>query len=239
MDAVMSRRVGARCWFGFGIGLVVATVHGGEGQGTGADCPRGDTPVEEVRVVGERVVEMSLAERREIYQQLAQGRRLYSDSQYKRAFPFLLNTAKHGFKDAQARVGYIYLNGLGEVARDSTVAVGWFGVAASGNSSPDIKNYFNDIWSRIPEEHVPYFREVVEEHESRYGEHATGVTCDLHRPVRSFVKRLSCYFKMDQLLMDELAPLIKEHSMSPPSAESSSRPPADDDSDIGSEFDIE
>lgn len=234
----------ARYWYGLGLGfmalgLVAATVHGDEGQGAGADSTRGDATVEEVRVVGERVVELSLEERREIYEQLAQGRRLYSNSQYKRAFPFLLNTAKHGFKDAQARVGYIYLNGLGEVARDSTVAVGWFGVAASGNSSPDIKNYFNDLWNRIPEEHVPYFREVVEEYESRYGEHATGVTCDLHRPVRSFVKRLSCYFKMDQLLMDELSPLIKEHSMTQPTAESSARPPSDDDSDVGSEFDIE
>ena len=225
------------CWFGFGLGLAAATVHGDEGQGAGAASPRGDTTVEEVRVVGERVVELSPDERREIYRQLAQGRRLYSDSQYKRAFPFLLNTAKHGFKDAQARVGYIYLNGLGEVARDSTVAVGWFGVAASGNSSPDIKNYFNDLWRRIPEEHVPFFREVVEEYKSRYGEYATGVSCDLHRPTRSFVKRLSCYFEMDQHLMDELAPLIKEHSMSPPSSESSSRPPTEDDSDFDSDFD--
>ena len=103
------------------------------------------------------------------------------------------------------------------MARDSTVAVGWFGVAASGNSSPDIRNYFNDLWNRIPEEHVPYFREVVEEYKSKYGEHANRVTCDLHRPVRSFVKRLVCHFEMDQRLMDELGPLVKEHSMSPPS----------------------
>ena len=216
----------------WGSTLVVATVHGDVG---GADPGRDDMAVEEVRVTGERVVELSLDERREIYRQLAQGRRLYSDSQYKRAFPFLLNTAKHGFKDAQARVGYIYLNGLGEVARDSTVAVGWFGVAASGNSSPDIRNYFNDLWNRIPEEHVPYFREVVEEYKSKYGEHANRVTCDLHRPVHSFVKRLACYFEMDQRLMDELGPLFMEHSMSPPSTESSSRPPPDDDSDFDSD----
>ena len=99
-----------------------------------ADSSRYDADIEEVRVTGEPVTDLTLGERREIYKQLAQGRRLYSDSEYKRAFPLLLNTAKHGFKEAQARVGYIYLNGLGEVTRNSATAVGWLGVAASGNS---------------------------------------------------------------------------------------------------------
>ena len=185
----------------WGSTLVVATVHGDVG---GADPARDDKAVEEVRVTGERVTNLTLSERREIYRQLAKGRRLYSDSQYKRALPLLINPARHGFKDAQARVGYIYLKGLGEVEHDAGAAVGWLGVAASGNTTLDIENYFNDIWSRIPEQHVPYFREVVEEYKSKYGEHATGVNCDLLR-VSSFIKRLACYFAIDQRSLDRLS----------------------------------
>lgn len=178
-----------------------------------AAASRDDPSVEEVRVTGERVTNLTLSERREIYRQLAKGRRLYSDSQYKRALPLLLNPARHGFKDAQARVGYIYLKGLGEVAQDTRAAVGWLGVAASGNTAPDIENYFNDIWRRIPEQHVPYFREVVEGYKSKYGEHATGVSCDLVR-VSSFVKRLACYFAIGQGSLDRLSQATMRRSTS-------------------------
>ena len=162
-----------------------------------------DDSVEEVIVTGEKIEQLTRHERRKIYQQLSRGRSLYSRSEYKRAFPLLLNTAEHGFKDAQARVGYIYLQGLGEVTRDSSTAIGWLGVAASGNSAPGIQNYFNDIWDRIPEQYVPYFEEVVEEYESRYGEKATGVTCDMRRPAGSHLKQLSCFFERDLTLEED------------------------------------
>ena len=153
--------------------------------------------VEEVVVIGQRVKDLTPAERLDIYRQLAQGRRLYSDSDFKRAFPLLLNTAEHGFKDAQARVGYMYLQGLGDAPRDSASAVGWLGVAAAGNSSPDIENFFNRIWKRIPDRHVPYFETVVEDYKARFGERPSGVTCDLHRAAGSHFKRLSCHFDED------------------------------------------
>ena len=156
-----------------------------------------DGRVEEVFVTGERITDLTLEERREIYRQLSQGRSLYSKNDYKRAFPLLLKTAEHGFKDAQARLGYIYLRGLGEVPRNDSTAIGWLGVAASGNSAPDIQNYFNDMWSRVPERYVPYLEEVVEEYESKYGEDATGVTCTMRRPAGSHLKQLSCYFERD------------------------------------------
>ena len=161
-----------------------------------ADAAHADD-VEEVLVTGERITELEADERRAIYRELARGRELYARADYERAFPHLLNTAEHGFKGAQARVGYIYLRGLGEVTRDSTAAVGWLGVAASGNSAPEITNYFNGIWKQIPDKHLPYFEEVVEEYESRYGEQATDVTCELRRPVDSHLKQLSCYFDKD------------------------------------------
>ena len=212
-------RPGGRLWIPVAlccIGLVAASARAAPSplQTTGdgdVDTPRtvesaedpSDTPIEEVLVTGEKVDDLSWGERREIYKQLAKGRRLYSRSDYKGAFPLLLNTAEHGFKDAQARVGYIYLRGLGEVPRDSAEAIGWLGVAASGNSDPGIENYFNDIWSRIPEQYVPYFEEVVEEYASKFGEDATGVTCELRRPLGSHLKRLTCYFDKD-LTLEEL-----------------------------------
>lgn len=171
-----------------------------DARGTVADTDRESNKsglVEEVRVVGERVEHLSWDERREIYDQLARGRSLYSKRDYKRAFPYLLNTAEHGFKDAQARVGYIYLRGLGEVPRSSTAAIGWLGVASSGNSDPRIKNYFGDLWGRVPDTHVQYLEEVVEEYVSKFGEEVTGVSCELRRRLGSHLKRLTCFFDQD------------------------------------------
>lgn len=164
--------------------------------------------VEEVVVEGERVTGLTASERREIYEQLVHGRRLYSNSEYERAFPFLLNTARYGFKGSQARVGYIFLKGLGQVPRDARYAVGWLGVAASGNTEPEIENFFNHLWRRIPERYVPQFEEVVEQFESRYGEDATDVTCELRRPAGSHIKSLACFFNDD--LTVEQSRLINE-----------------------------
>ena len=155
-----------------------------------------ERPVEIVEVVGKRTT-LTEADRQRIYQELATGHRLYADKKIKEAFPYLLNTAERGFKHSQAKVGHIYAYGLGEVERDTSQAVGWLGVAAADETSRPIKSYFDTIWKRIPEQHVPYFEEVVEEFKSKYGARATGVVCDMIRPTHSYIKRLSCHFKED------------------------------------------
>lgn len=165
-----------------------------------------DRPLEVITVTEER--EFNANDRRQIYRRVAKGKNLYARKRIKEAFPYLLDTAQRGFKDAQARVGHIYLQGLGEVQRDPTQGVGWLGAASSGATSPGIRNYFNDIWKRIPENHVPYFEEVVEEYRSRYGEQATGVVCELKRPLRSFVKELGCFFEV--ALPDEIRETLEE-----------------------------
>ena len=159
----------------------------------GAAATAHDPDVEVVTVTEQRLLDAD--GRRRIYRELAEGKRLFSQKQIKEALPYLLNAAEHGFKDSQARVGYIYIEGLGDVERDAEQGVGWLGVASTGRTSPAIRNYFNDIWKRIPEHYVPYFEEVVEEYRVKYGEQATGVVCELHRPVRSFVKELGCFFE--------------------------------------------
>lgn len=169
--------------------------------------------VEEVTVVGERV-QLTDADRRRIYQELVTGNRLFADKKIKEAFPYLLNTAERGFKESQAKVGHIYAYGLGEVERDTSQAVGWLGVAAAGGTSRPIKNYFNTIWKRIPEQHVPYFEEVVEDYKTKYGENATGVVCETYRPTHSYIKRLGCFFKedMDSHMLDALARYFAERT---------------------------
>ncbi len=152
-----------------------------------------DDDIEEMIVTERRLLDMQ--GRQGIYRQVAKGKRLFAQNQYTEAFPYLLTTAERGFKDSQARVGHIYLAGLGDVDRDAEAGVGWLGVAATGATSPGIRNYFNDIWERIPEQHVPYFEEVVDEYRTRYGEETTGVVCEMHRPLRSFVKILGCFFE--------------------------------------------
>ena len=163
-------------------------------------------PLEVMTVIEKRI--QTAVDRRRIYRDVAEGKRLYALKRINEAFPYLLDTAERGFKDSQARVGHIYLQGLGDVERDATAGVGWLGVASSGSTSPGIRNYFNSIWKRIPETHVPYFEEVVEDYTTRYGEQTTGVVCDLNRPLRSFLKELACYFEAP--LPEEIRVMLKD-----------------------------
>ena len=165
-----------------------------------------DQPTEEMTVTAERP--LSPRERRRIYRDLARGKRLFAKRKVDQAFPYLLDAAQRGFKDSQVRVGYVYLRGLGEVERDSEQAIGWLGVASNGRTSPSIRNYFNDIWKRIPDRHVPYFQEVVEEYRSKYGRNATGVVCEMKRPLDSHVKQLGCFFEED--LHDDVRESLSE-----------------------------
>lgn len=159
---------------------------------TGEELPIED----EIKVIGERTP-LTFEERVKIYRELARARELYSRNEIDEAFPLLLKTARKGFKNAQARVGHIYLRGLGEIEQDPVEALGWLGVASSGTTSPPIRNYFNDMWKRVPDKFVPHLEEVVEEFRTKYGEGVTGVVCELHRPARTYVKQLVCYFEQD------------------------------------------
>lgn len=149
---------------------------------------------EKITVTAQRMA-LTAAERQQLYEELAKARDLYRRNQIKDALPYLERTARNGFKDSQAKMGHILLQGLGDVRRDSLSAVGWLGVASSGRTSPTIRNYFNDIWRRIPERHVPVFEEVVQEYTNKYGAEATGVVCDMTRRAGTHLKTLNCFFE--------------------------------------------
>lgn len=171
---------------------------GGAAGGSATPAAENETPAadEELTVTAERLP-LTFAERQDIYGELAKARELYRRNQIKDALPYLERTAKSGFKDSQAKMGHILLQGLGDVERDSLTAVGWLGAASSGRTSPTIRNYFNDIWQRIPDRHVPVFEEVVQEYTARYGAHATGVVCAMRRRAGTHLKSLECFFEAD------------------------------------------
>ena len=53
-----------------------------------------------------------------------EGKALFARKQINEAFPLLLDTAQLGFKGSQARVGHIYLAGLGDIEQDTVQGVG-------------------------------------------------------------------------------------------------------------------
>jgi len=130
----------------------------------------------------------------DIYEDRRKGSYFYRIGKLKEAFPYLLNAARHGFKYAQARVGYLYLTGRGDVPQDNETAIGWLGVAASATTMPEISRYWNNVREQIPEELMPHAEEVVSSYIARYGADANRVNCRRSRSARSHIKTLSCYF---------------------------------------------
>ncbi len=123
------------------------------------------------------------------------GEYYYRIGRYKDAFPYLLASAKRGFKVAQAQVGYIYLTGQGAIKPSKATAIGWLGVAASPKSDPEIKNYYKDLLKTIPEHLKPKIEQVVQSFIDKYGTKATGMSCDHVRRAGTHVSDLKCNFE--------------------------------------------
>lgn len=123
------------------------------------------------------------------------GEYYYRIGRYKDAFPYLLASAKRGFKIAQAQVGYIYLTGQGVIKPSKATALGWLGVAASPKSDPEIKNYYKDLLKTIPEHLKPKLELVVQDFIAKYGTEATGMSCDHIRRAGTHVSDLKCNFE--------------------------------------------
>lgn len=183
-----------------GIGLVERTLEGNVGDEQSSAIP---VEVMEEVIVRDRPMEFpnvqTFADRHMVH---SRGEYYYRTRQYKKAFPYLLASARQGFKMAQARLGFIYQQGLGEVQRDGWRAVGWLGVAAHGDTDPTIRNYYRKIRRKIPEELMPAVDGVVAEFVKRYGPDATGMECIMSRPAGSHIARLACNFKLEFALQD-------------------------------------
>lgn len=145
-----------------------------------------------------------------VHDSRAKGACLYKRGDYDEAFPYLLAAAKRGFKIAQARVGFLHQVGWG-THRDPYAAVGWLSVAAQGKSHPEIQHYFEKVWRRIPDEHMPRFESIVDSYRSSYGARRHRVVCDRSG---TYLKSLSCRF-MDEAIYDDWQPVIDALSGKP------------------------
>ena len=110
------------------------------------------------------------------YQARRDGGRLYRRGRYEEALPLLLVAARKGFKWEQARVSFLYQQGYG-TEQDVEAAVGWLGVAARGETTPEIRGRFKELWARIPDARRPHFEAVIDEYEKRYGNKANRTDC--------------------------------------------------------------
>ena len=165
-------------------------------------APTGEEHIEEVIVTAPPVDPFrvqSLETISQIYNSLERGGRLYKQHRFSEALPFLLAGARRGFKYAQARVGFIYQQGLDGVPQNPHAAVGWLGVAASSPTHPEIRNYFNRTWNRIPAEYHPSFQEIVDTYVERYGNRPNRVGCDLSHTAGSHIRSLTCRFEDEYL----------------------------------------
>ena len=150
---------------------------------------------DEIVITGERVQITPALEIVDVYNAHNRGGYYYRLRMYERAYPYLKEAAMAGFKESQARLGFIYQQGLGGVERNWIEAVGWLGVAASKTSRPEIINYWKNLYKRIPEDRQEMIDHIVEVYTEKYGSEATGVICDMNRPAGSHIKKMRCYFE--------------------------------------------
>lgn len=155
--------------------------------------------VEEVVVSADRLPVPSLLEMRDTYKAQGQGVKHFRRRDYARAYPHLLAAAKRGFKTAQARLGYIYLHGLGGIPYDPVRGVGWLSVAASPETLPWIRRYSKKIWKIVPKRYVAELEVVADRYRAKYGRGATGVSCNRNRRAGTHMTTLTCLFDEESI----------------------------------------
>lgn len=168
-------------------------------------APLDESDVEDVMVVvGEPGAAEAPVMMNEVTSANGKGGWLYRNRRYKEAFPYLLTAAEHGFKLAQARVSYIYQQGLGEVPRDADAAIGWLGVAAAAPTAPEVRNYYLRVLDQFPPEYLERIEEIVVEYRQKYGASATRVDCENKRLAGTHISRLKCDFRDAPIYRDAL-----------------------------------
>ena len=144
--------------------------------------------VEEVVVKGERFKIDTEIAFQNLTRSNGEGAKLYKQGRYREALPYLLVGAKTGFKMSQARVGAIYLQGLGEVPKDVRQGLGWLGVASEPMTSPGIRNAWKQVIRSVPKDRMP----EVETYRELYGTSATGTRCEMTSNTKSIISQLEC-----------------------------------------------
>ena len=170
-----------------------------------------DDDVEEVVVTArppERGKAPTLEFLTELYGSRRSGARLYRRGKHAESFPYLLAAARRGFKMAQARVSFLYQQGLG-TPPDPMAAVAFLGIAAKPPTHPEIRRRFHEIWGRVPPDLKPGFEELIEQYDANYGARANRISCDLSHRTGTHFKKLTCRF------MDECSIFVNVFGLAP------------------------
>ena len=133
------------------------------------------------------------------YRAQTQGRQLFRAKKYEEAIPYLEFAAQRGFKQAQVRLGEIYVKGLGGVKADLVQGVGWLGVAASGESDPRIRQLYNSVRESIPAEHNETIEKIVEQYTSNFDGSRTRVVCEMVDRAGTHGKMMRCRYLDENL----------------------------------------
>lgn len=161
--------------------------------------------IEELFVEGERPTgaDMDLIEMDRVYRWKETAARSFKSGQYEKAFPQLLFLARLGFKDAQARVSYIYLHGLGGQKKSNMEAIGWLGVATKGETRPAYRNLFKQMMAQIPSAHRASVDAHVQSYRDKYGADKMGIDCTRSRTghISKFLCRYSAEMDQHQIRM--------------------------------------
>ena len=154
-------------------------------------------PMEEIVVEGQLpdVDDMNRFEVIHYYNANARGGQLYKMRRYDDAKPFLEVGAQLGFKMSQARLGAIYVYGLGSTERDAVKGITWIGVAAEPRTDPTISKEYRDLLRQVPEGAIPRIEALVAAERAKYGSDATGTKCEMIRSAGSHMSWLNCEVK--------------------------------------------
>ena len=180
----------------------VGTAWAAESAQESADATDERTVSDEIVTTGEQIHNVRAKEILDAYAANAKGGSLYRKKQYDEALPHLLFAAKHGFKDAQARLGNIYEKGHGSTQKDMAKAVGWLGVAAHKPARTEHINYWRTFIEPLTAQQKTQVNRVVDLYVKNYGPEATGMECLEDFGAGSHIKKLSCRFKEEEMLRD-------------------------------------
>lgn len=185
--------------------LVLSLAISGDERHTQFDTPHAghtDAGMEHLIVTGE--AEDSIESERRAYLDHRRGMFLYSRGQYEKALPYLISSAKHGYKDSQARLAHLYLHGLGGVRRSDVVGIAWMGVAAHGETTPIIQRRYDELMAAVPPHHMESLKRVVEEYVEKYGNFEQNVECDIAKHASTHISKNRCYFEYEFTVLSAL-----------------------------------
>ena len=137
----------------------------------------------------------------ETYKARSKGSLLYRRGKFAESFPYLLVAAKRGFRLAQARVGFLFQQGIG-TPRNAEAAIAWLALAATPDTLPEIMNYYRAQWAKIPPEYIPRLEQVIDEYREQYGNRENRVVCDMSRKAGTHFKKLTCRFMDESIYQD-------------------------------------